>query len=70
MKFAAFDHVIDLFAEPCPFSQTEPADTRRQALEAHLFPSLHYPSAQFAIMREHLQHDIIDGIDIFRVAQQ
>src|SRR5882672_6689274 len=70
LEHAVAHHAVEAQAEPMPLAVAEPADARREALEAHVLLRERDPALEPGVVRELLERRPIGGEDVLRVARE
>src|SRR6185369_16159464 len=69
-EIATLDEIVDRLAHLGTLAVTEPADTRRQSLEVNAIARQPQPEIQRAIVRKHLEGEIVGLANVSRIARQ
>src|SRR3569832_1682762 len=70
LEIATLDKIIDRLAHLGTLAVTEPADTRRQSLKVHTIARQTQPAIQRAIVRKHLQREIVSLANVLWITRQ
>src|SRR6185369_17449856 len=65
-EIATLDEIVDRLAHLGTLAVTEPADTRRQSLEVNAIARQTQPAIQRAIVRKHLEGEIVGLANVSR----
>src|SRR5437762_148477 len=69
-QFAALHQIIHRQRELRPLAIAKPADARRQSLKTNALPRQIDPAAENAIVRKHLQYQIVSHSDVRRLSRE
>jgi hypothetical protein len=68
LEIATLDEIVDRLAHLGTLTVTEPADARRQSLEVNAIARQTQPAIQRAIVRKHLEREIVGLANVSRIA--
>ena len=69
-QFAAAHHLVERQAQLGALAEANPADARRQALEADALARHVQPAVQVFVIRDQLFHHGVGFVDVLRIAGQ
>src|SRR5215217_950843 len=70
LEIAPLYEIVDRLAPLSPFTITEPANAGRQSLEVNTVTSQSQPAIQRAIVRKHLEGEIVSLANVVGIARQ
>src|SRR5678816_859352 len=68
LEIAALHEIVDCLTHLGTLAITEPADTRRQSLKVNAIARQTQPAIQRAVVRKHLEREIVSLANVLRVA--
>src|ERR1700752_871859 len=69
-QIPSLDEIVDRLPHLSPFAVTKPANARRQSLEMHAIARQTQPTIQRAIVRKHLECQIVRFANVFRISRK